>query len=1221
MQKRLDSADNVSVKSTPFLTFTLFQGWNTIDMGPIVHLMDRVGFIKFRLAVSQNWIDISEAWFTATSARGKDDWSISVFPGSVDFGQIQTGTYPTKDLSISNTGTGVLRINQIESAGPPFQIEDDDCSGNALNGAESCRLSIRFVPENGHSSTGTLSISSNDIDNPLVTVPMSGTTSAGVILTGVVTDESTGLTIPGVNVTIRQSRHIAQTERDYMYIRRCQELPIISPDSITANEYTLSELSAVQTNDNVKSNNFCSMNYYEYYKVRNPINTSDSFRIIWNGTAGSSWTDKLGQSFVPSKTGALTKTSLHLVKRSFNTTGFVKVYLKTMLEGEKETVIAESEPFNFTSMPTYTGMWVDFIFSNPVTVNGGQRYFLELQGDGCYTLCCSLSPPKLDWSNDLMGAYSGGHGYYQERTQWVENTWSFLFKTFLDDQIDQQYDPGYKEMAHSLAFTCSAPVFALGIYNHTIDRWEYKAQYSFWNYQTNKPDLGFDDLTFDKAVTNGAADYYDPEGWLTFTVHKADDPYPYIATDYVNVSFLRTLTAVTDSNGRYTFNSLMPTEYSMEFQKDGYVPIKIDGLFSQEQIYTVNAILKKAPVLALTILTPPSNFVLTTPSIHVQGTVTNNAQVSVNGVPAYLYTDGSYSANIVLAEGPNDITVTAVDDYGQISSQTISVTVNTKGIITGTVSDLFTELPLQSATISVTDSMNATQTATTGADGRYILNGIAAGYFVGTITKDGYPVRNISGTMDANTIRTINAFLATTPPIIDATVTNITASSAYISWTTNIPPGVTSFCIEYGETAVYGRTLCFHRQYMQLNGLQANTMYHFRVTSIYHEYTVSSGDQTFTTLSPPLPLISSIAISNITFNSAQLSWTTDHPTSSVVEYGTSTAYGSSVSDPAFTTTHSIQMQNLASGTIYHFKITAANTYGASTASEDSSLTTLSPISITITSPVNNETINRPDVMVRGTIINSTGKETGVTVNGLVAALYGNQFIANHVPLTEGQNTITVTTADTAGNTKSASTTVTAATTGNYIRLTSNIESGISPLQVLLRVDSSFSITESNISVSGPGPVEFLPGDRVDEYEIRLTTEGIYYFTVSVPGPDSVVYQDTVAITALNKTLLDTLLKAKWEGMKEKLGNRDIDGSLMYFHDGSKEPYRQAFNMMLDDLPQVVSDMQGVELIYVKDDLAKYRIRRVQDIDGTLQTFTYYIYFLRDRKGVWKLNRF
>jgi hypothetical protein len=82
----------------------------------------------------------------------------------------------------------------------------------------------------------------------------------------------------------------------------------------------------------------------------------------------------------------------------------------------------------------------------------------------------------------------------------------------------------------------------------------------------------------------------------------------------------------------------------------------------------------------------------------------------------------------------------------------------------------------------------------------------------------------------------------------------------------------------------------------------------------------------------------------------------------------------------------------------------------------SATVTVSPMAISITSPLDGETISRPDTLILCTITNATGNETGVVVNGIVAMVYGNQFVANHVPLEEGGNTITATAMDTDGNT-------------------------------------------------------------------------------------------------------------------------------------------------------------------------------------------------------------
>ena len=278
------------------------------------------------------------------------------------------------------------------------------------------------------------------------------------------------------------------------------------------------------------------------------------------------------------------------------------------------------------------------------------------------------------------------------------------------------------------------------------------------------------------------------------------------------------------------------------------------------------------------------------------------------------------------------------------------------------------------------------------------------------------------------------------------------------------------------------------------------------------------------------------------------------------------------------------------------------------------------ISIAIGYPSDNETISGSYVDVRGAVINNTGKETGVTVNGIVAALYGTQFIAENVPLAEGSNTITITATDTAGSTATSSITVNAVTTDDYISLSSNIQSGIIPLEVTLSIDGSFSITQSNLSVTGPVQPEVLSSSP-DEYRLKFIAEGIYYITASATNTLGYVYQDTVAVTVFNKTQIDTLLKAKWEGMKGALGIQDVDGAAGYFGEQSSERYRAIFNAISGRLPQIASGMQNIQLIYIDRSIAKYRIRRNEIYNGQPYTITYYIYFNIGGDGLWKIDKF
>ncbi len=368
---------------------------------------------------------------------------------------------------------------------------------------------------------------------------------------------------------------------------------------------------------------------------------------------------------------------------------------------------------------------------------------------------------------------------------------------------------------------------------------------------------------------------------------------------------------------------------------------------------------------------------------------------------------------------------------------------------------------------------------------------------------------------------------------------------------------------------------------------------------------------------PPLyPAISNVTASNITPNSATISWTTDQPTTGLVEYGPTTSYASTVTDSNQATNHSVTLSNFSPGSAYHFKITATNGSGLSSATGDNTFTTSNIITIKLTSPVEGETITRPDVNVTGTIVNVTGDETGVKVNGVPATVYGNEFNAGHVPLQPGQNTITATAVDTAGNTATATATITAVAGGNYIKLSTNAESGIAPLETTLRVDGSFVINAPSITNTGPGPVEVLSSSP-DEYRVKLTTEGIYNFTASATGPDVNTYQDTVTITVLSKAVMDALLKAKWEGMKAALAAGNIEAALNYFVSGTKDRYQQIFTSPNIDVPNRLLEIKRIEINSIRGQAAQGSAIRTET-DGE---YAYPISYVHDENGIWKILGF
>lgn len=77
--------------------------------------------------------------------------------------------------------------------------------------------------------------------------------------------------------------------------------------------------------------------------------------------------------------------------------------------------------------------------------------------------------------------------------------------------------------------------------------------------------------------------------------------------------------------------------------------------------------------------------------------------------------------------------------------------------------------------------------------------------------------------------------------------------------------------------------------------------------------------------------------------SANVTWTTDEPADSQVEYGTSSAYGSSTTlDSALVTGHAATLASLGPGTLYHYRVKSRDATGNLAVSADSTFTTSAP---------------------------------------------------------------------------------------------------------------------------------------------------------------------------------------------------------------------------------------------------------------------------------------
>lgn len=228
------------------------------------------------------------------------------------------------------------------------------------------------------------------------------------------------------------------------------------------------------------------------------------------------------------------------------------------------------------------------------------------------------------------------------------------------------------------------------------------------------------------------------------------------------------------------------------------------------------------------------------------------------------------------------------------------------------------------------------------------LSGLSAStlYHYRVTSKDQYGNSATSTTADTFTTATT---ADTTAPVISSISSGTPGDlTATLTWTTDEK---STSLLEYGTTTSYGNSttldnLLVTSHTVNLSGLTPGTLYHYRVKSKdAADNEAVSVDNTFTTAAASdttAPVISSVSANNISTTGARISWTTDEASDSLVEYGTSTSYGSTTTlDATMTTGHSVNLTGLTKNTLYHFRVKSKDKYSNAAMSGDSTFTSAS----------------------------------------------------------------------------------------------------------------------------------------------------------------------------------------------------------------------------------------------------------------------------------------
>jgi hypothetical protein len=184
------------------------------------------------------------------------------------------------------------------------------------------------------------------------------------------------------------------------------------------------------------------------------------------------------------------------------------------------------------------------------------------------------------------------------------------------------------------------------------------------------------------------------------------------------------------------------------------------------------------------------------------------------------------------------------------------------------------------------------------------------------------------------------------PSVSPPTVTGVTTNSATIVWETDQPSAAQ---VEYGPSPAYGSLSAYNSSLsmthsVKLTALVPGATYNFAAHSTNAAGQIgSSANSTFTTASVAgVPVISNVKTAGVTANSATITWTTDQPSASQVQFGPTPGYGSlSAFSAPLVNSHSVTIPGLTAGKAYNYAALSVNATGQVGTSTNFILTTAS----------------------------------------------------------------------------------------------------------------------------------------------------------------------------------------------------------------------------------------------------------------------------------------
>ena len=188
-----------------------------------------------------------------------------------------------------------------------------------------------------------------------------------------------------------------------------------------------------------------------------------------------------------------------------------------------------------------------------------------------------------------------------------------------------------------------------------------------------------------------------------------------------------------------------------------------------------------------------------------------------------------------------------------------------------------------------------------------------------------------------------------------------------------------------------------------------------------------------------------------------------------------------------------------------------------------------------------------------------------------------------------------------------------------LSITATPASGPAPLTVTFTIDSGVAnATLYQLDYEGDGIIDAsartLGG--LNSYLTHVyANNGIYYPTLYVTDNTGKVYKKSATINVKNAPNL----LGMWNGMRNALLAGDVNGAAAYMSLATRENSRTLYNTLATAgvLNQLASELSDMQIINIKAYSAKGDLRIIEN--G--MEFSYYVLFVQDDDGIWRIHSF